>query len=572
MPEAPPAASAIYGELIELINQLALAEGFAARKEEPPEGTSPIYEVKDKLERKYWATAAKMVESVVTADLPDNLTFSRDQELFLNFGFFTHESVVWSLEEVKKIYDFTQREGFYRVKFITDTLNACYRQTKRVDRMKQLVKEQAGIQKSIADHPEELGGLRKERDQEIRASLGPDAPKAVALFDKWESLIVPYLDMEAVSRQGGFSGKEQILKFNKLRDDLNAVRASISAVLNKYPEGKMGVEGFLESIQAKHREMQDLKLDLEMAENKIFKEEHEVKAINDSKCKEDLRGAVNFNKALMTISARKAGITPNAMPMKKVRFIKPDEIRAALAHIEDYDPNVFNNRRVKKTGRPEVVLCPGTGNGVYDFVNDRLLLPTMVPREPLESTAAAVCMYRDDIDQQLNERAMISAFKRDIKEHGKIRSAIKLRQLFFKYYLIWMVKEAKGIASLGREERAWFEYRIAPKKLEPRTPVELRNLNAKDMRAIRDQVAAKSPLAGEDHQKLAILSFHLEEKDKALAHIMEAYKQLPTSSDVLLNVGIIHKAMNKDAKPYLQKYLTSAEQSWWTKKAQELMR
>ncbi|MCR4316877.1 MAG: hypothetical protein NUW37_11080 [Planctomycetes bacterium] len=540
-------------------------------------GIPKPFELRDKVERGFWGAMSKIVDDLVQDELPDVLDIPPELEPALNFGLFPNPDCEWIKDKVFSLYSACQKQGLvYKVLFLTDALKIQYRETKRVDKLKELETEKTRTSDAIKNHPVDVEELRKETYGVITERLGPTGKAVVDMFKNWERLFLPYLAMERKAKEIGLNGREEILKFTKLKNDLSTARQLIGTTLSKAPDHKAHIEDYIGKIEHKHKELQELQKDVERTDDLIYKEKNEVKAISASQVKEELRGALNNVKGLVTLGARKCKITPSGAPLKPAKVVTLEQVFKNLEHLEEFDPRLYDNRKVKKLGRPAVIFVPGIGNGVYDYQNNRLLIPLMVPKDPLESVAAAVCMYRDDVDQQVNERSMINSFRKDIKENKKLRSILKVRQQFVKDYLGFMTKEAYGLPKLDKETKNWFEWQIAPSKSDPKTPREIRGLNSSGLKKMKTEVEQngweKDPKA---LHKLAIIHSYLDEKaDQALEFITKALKLDNANPEILYNAGVISKKANRKdlSREFFGRYVKMAEQSWWSKKAQEMMR
>ncbi|MCA8938377.1 MAG: hypothetical protein KDB07_01095, partial [Planctomycetes bacterium] len=267
-----------------------------------------------------------------------------------------------------------------------------------------------------------------------------------------------------------------------------------------------------------------------------------------------------------------------SMPLAEREIVTPESAREALDKILEYDPNLFANRGVKRKGEPELFIVPSLGEGIYDWEGNRLLVPTMITRSVLATVASAVVLYKVDIDQSYNDRELIQSYKNDIKENKKIRSMIKLRQQLIKDYLTWITKESIGQPRLEKTVRAWFEYRIAPNKYDPKYPRDLRNLTIKQTRQKLEAELAK-PETPDTIFRAALLHYLMDSENgehvqkEVMPRLRKAYEMDPNHLDVIYSLGALgRKTKSKDFVDILVEFQQKAEQSWWTKKAQELTR
>ncbi|MCF7935994.1 MAG: hypothetical protein K9L28_06625 [Synergistales bacterium] len=134
-------------------------------------------------------------------------------------------------------------------------------------------------------------------------------------------------------------------------------------------------------------------------------------------------------------------------------------ISAELQRILQVDPELVRTLRIRAHGLPRVVICPGTGNGLYNWDDHTLLFPLVPPRDIRRSVAHALALLRWDADE---DRELKDTFAQLQSNKGK--SIAGLQEAFCRNYLEWVTREADGYRILGRKIRQWFQWKIPKAK------------------------------------------------------------------------------------------------------------
>lgn len=273
---------------------------------------------------------------------------------------------------------------------------------------------------------------------------------------------------------------------------------------------------------------------------------------------------------------------------------KRDVVETVYA-IEDFDPTLFENRRVEKGGRPTFVITPGVGHGSYDFRSNTIVLPIISPRDRLESVAYAIALYRRDLDKVANDGKLWESFFSDqvwrgIKDREKPTRFPKQMEEFVTDYVLWVTREAKGMMVLDSEIRRWFEQNIAPDKRAPMIPRDLRAVRPADRITKAQDLRKDASAAGA--YRIGVLAWQSGRLGDAHGWFTKAAALDPESLEILWALGVLHVLPDQDlktgeagalkaislrdrlakAKESLDKFVKLGKPSWWLLKAQDHLR
>ncbi len=129
------------------------------------------------------------------------------------------------------------------------------------------------------------------------------------------------------------------------------------------------------------------------------------------------------------------------------------------------DPGLFENKKVKIYGHPDVILAPGRGHGDYDYHINALIIPQFPRTNYNDSILNALALYRWQCDEE-NRVKNSFAF---LKQNKYFTSAPALMQSFIKNYCVYMSKNmtcehVKEISGFDSETLQWFNSFISKKE------------------------------------------------------------------------------------------------------------
>lgn len=557
----------------------------AAGQLHPESGDRTPTEIKPQLDTTYWRLMTESVSALIPKDvkaeqLPENLLFEERLAWALNYGIIKDSpQMAWAVDKLRAVYNTVAPHPEYKCVYVTNTVNSAYRTIRKIDTIKKMNEEIQRISKAIADAPGEREEYIRQRDQVIDSSAKSpsDADKLKTLYKQLDSDSETFKLMEKKQREGGFSGQEERQRYISLNQAREDRKAKVDKLLELFREHSGEIKGSDAKAEEALVTLIQLRDEKRQKEKDIETERSAVRNISILDVKAGLEEEVGKYKGNGRLTSKLGKSMQISLPLEERDIVTPEKAYEALAKIEEYDPNLFNNRSVKRKGKPDIFLVPGIGEGIYDWEGNRLLIPIMYTRSIVASMASAVVLYRVDVDQSYNDRELILSYKNDIKENKKVRSMIKLRQQLIKDYLLWIMKESQGFPLMEKQNREWFEYRIAPNKYDPKYPKDMRNLTLKQQREGLE-AELKKPDTAEVVFRQALFYLLMEGENQemiskeVLPRIDRAMQMDPNNLDLLYSAGAIYrKAKSKKCIELLVDYTKKAPQSWWSKKALELV-
>lgn len=116
------------------------------------------------------------------------------------------------------------------------------------------------------------------------------------------------------------------------------------------------------------------------------------------------------------------------------------------------DIGMFDVSRVRMYGTPRILLIPGKGLGTYDWSDHTMLLPVSpIGGDLMKSAAFACASFRWDADE---ERILKDSYS--VLPENKKKNLMDLNSAFAKDYHIWSSKETKGFRVMPKNHFTWF--------------------------------------------------------------------------------------------------------------------
>jgi hypothetical protein len=282
---------------------------------------------------------------------------------------------------------------------------------------------------------------------------------------------------------------------------------------------------------------------------------------------------------LSKLAAMRLKLAPCPVHTVEQKLFTIGKIKECFDRIQEFDPEVFHNERVSMFGKPSVLLIPGTGAAVFDWKNNMLIVPMVIPgNNPVASVATGIVDYRLDVDE---DRAFISSYNQ-IAERKTVRSTVELRNLLTKDYVAWMTSEYNGFRVLSKLIKDWFEHSVAPSKNEIFTPSEYRTFALsptefeKQFKEIEEKMQ-QGDIGAVDNSFLwsgSILYYQKGIFEKSLELLKVLLVRSPDPGIIWYNAGMVAmKLMRKpEAIDYFTQYANKYPQTWWARIARDHLR
>jgi len=168
---------------------------------------------------------------------------------------------------------------------------------------------------------------------------------------------------------------------------------------------------------------------------------------------------ISFLKTVFTQITKHNQIEPILFMIRKIHKNLPDFVFKAMADFAEADNNVFNNKKVRSSGYPSILLVPGSGNGVYNAASDTLVFPMLPLKDFNETVVNAMVLYRWEND----ENGDLKSSFHNRKKYKKASFA-SLQQSLIKEYLVYVLYPQVRKRVMDKEIYDWFMVEIAPKK------------------------------------------------------------------------------------------------------------
>ena len=530
----------------------------------------------------YWKTLIERITDLIHEN-QDIMTLLSEESDFINFGL-TKELFEDAAEIGASISDFSARPPSISIRFLTSWVVETFAKIHNADKKELLDKDLKRLELERRQLQRETATLRLSRIELLENELAdaPDLslPQLIDFLTKADEHRLLNLQAQKNAAKGVFMSVQErrvlaarTMQHQKETEKLEAVFSRVRS-----SEGKSSLHSYTAQINElleKSASCDDL---IRAKWEEIAAVETTNQSLSPIEVENRMRTELEYLRDMTRLSARR-------LHLETCSILKPGDQPFTLKQMCDcfdrifeFDPELFNNDRVKIFGRPSALIVPGNGNAVYDWKNNQFIIPLVPPGgDFIGSVATGVIEYRIDVDE---EKTMMGSYQR-LPENKLIRSIVTLRQNLTKDYKKWMTAEYIGFRVLGKRTRDWFERHIAPKKNEIFCPLEYRIFvvgpeRMKEMRAaVELHLASKTdPSIREDLWAASILAYQ-EGKFAAAGDTLEKLLSVaPERAFAWFNLGIIGmKVMDAEAaQKAFREFIARNPRSWWTSVASEHLR
>jgi tetratricopeptide (TPR) repeat protein len=452
------------------------------------------------------------------------------------------------------------------------------------DRKEVLEKEMHRCELQRKSRHHELESLQQDRKSRLLNILDEPTRKAKGrLIDdlvNMDDQIYISLQMKKSISLGTFFSvaqkREHFDREKQLQKEINWFNNFVDVQPNK--EGITEVHKIQERIFETLSSIIEIELNIEKIKNDISAIDRMKHEVSPAEIEARLRKEIEYMRDLSKLAAMRMKIAPCPVITVEQKIFSFQKIKECFDRIQEFDPEVFHNDRVPICGKPGVLLLPGTGSAIFDWKNNMLIVPLVIPgNNPMASIATGIIDYRMDVDE---DRTLIASYNQ-IAERKGIRSSVDLRSALTKDYITWMTSEYNGFRVLAKGIKDWFEHAIAPSKNEIYTPPEYQTfvLTPADFEA---QFKALEEQAQQDLStvndatlwKGSILYYQKGCFEKAIDYLKVLVARNPDFGMGWYNAGVIAmKLMRKpEAVQFLNEYANRYPQTWWARIARDHLR
>ncbi|MDD5673154.1 MAG: hypothetical protein PHC61_03235 [Chitinivibrionales bacterium] len=524
----------------------------------------------------FWSSLMNAIAEEVNGgrDLKGLFTDSFD---FINFGLCPGASAEAAargsdLKNAAVAYPFCQ------IKLFTEWLDEIVKKVNKGDQKESLERDIKLARISIKHLEDEIKMQQESRAELLLKNYGengkPPPPPVVKQIESMEATDTGVLESMRVKRsisRGVFFSVEQKRQHIQLETQLQKEIGRNDGLIAKIKSKEDGLT--VKNSGAKIAEIITQLLDTEEAIGKrtqalsdIQKRQESLSAVE---IESRIRTEIEYVRDLLMLAAKR--LHQDSCP-----FLRPDEpcftvkeIGACVDRILEFDPRIFYNDRASIFGRPGIVLVPGSGNALFDWKNNMIIVPLIPPAgNCMASIATAMIEYRLDVDE---EKRLMTSYNQ-IPDYKDLRSIFQLRATMTHDYIAWMLSEYKGYRVLGKDTKKWFDHEIAPDRNDIFAPPDYQQfaLSSADYKKRAEDLEAA--LAGNLDECTvevlwhgSIVAYQNGKFPRAIELLRQLVKKSPEHTFAYYNLGhACMKTMQKqEAIAAFMEFAKRNGQSWW---------
>ena len=285
--------------------------------------------------------------------------------------------------------------------------------------------------------------------------------KVFALSDQIYAISNKYALIKYKVQSGTALSKEERLELINIENNINQLRNERKEILKSLPRHQIELVDYEEKTI--HGEIELLGIITGVGKSKIALEAfiESKSSITLAKKEEFFNERLTLLKTMLELISKRNKIEPTPFLTANLKPKMPDFVFQAIAKFIEADPKVFANKKVRRFGHPIIIFVPGSGNGVYNYDLNALMIPEFPMKDFRESLISAIVLFRWDCDEEREFRDSFNALK-----PYKRLSFIDLQRSLIRDYIMYITKEREGYKVFDKEIRDWFIWQVAPKKSE----------------------------------------------------------------------------------------------------------
>lgn len=531
----------------------------------------------------YWSMIADWVSSMVNEPEKFSVQLAGIQDL-IDYGICTE--VAGSTPEIRTMVNDAARMGYsLTILMFSDWLNSLFAKIMQGDRKEVLEKELHRCESQKKSRSHDFENLQTERKSKVLNLLDEPTRKAKGrLIDdlvKIDDLMYSSLQMKKAISLGTFFSvaqkREHFDREKQLQKEVNWFNSFVDMQPNK--EGVAEAHKIQDKVIETLSAIIEIEVVIEKIKSDILAIEKLKQEVSPAEIESRLRKEIEYMRDLSKLAAMRLKIAPCPILTVEQKIFTIGKIKESFDRIQEFDPEVFHNDRVSMFGKPSILLIPGTGASVFDWKNNMLIVPMVIPgNNPTASVATGIVDYRLDVDE---DRTFMNSYNQ-IAERKTVRSTVELRNLLTKDYVAWMTSEYNGFRVLSKLIKEWFEHSVAPSKNDIFTPSEYSTfaLSPTEFEAQFKEIEAmiqQGDMSAIDDSFLwsgSILYYQKGIFDKSLELLKVLLMRNPDAGITWYNAGMVAmKLMRKpDAIDYFTQYANKYPQTWWARIARDHLR
>jgi hypothetical protein len=523
----------------------------------------------------YWSIIQETLGKIIRENKGGPEEFLKKESDFVNFGL-----VPEVLEDAEQISRQIREGGaaypHIKIDCAADWLTTTYERIRENDRRELLENDIRLADRQKHRCEKEIAQLQQSRRETFMDELASTADASTAdLIDSLEAIDELAMGImrsrRSIAKGQFFSVQERrdlVARENKLRDMTGRYDALMTRI--KVDEKKKELKSIAEQLTEQFTKFLETEDSVAKMEKEIQEIQQKQQNISLIEVEARLNTEIEYIRDLVLLCARRLKGTSIAILRPKEPFFTFKELQNCLDNIMQFDPKIFRNDRANFFGKPSLLLIPGNGNALYDWKNNRFLVPLTPPGGNfMASIATAIIEYRLDVDE---DKIIVTSYSK-LPHLKKVRSILQIKGSLIKDYLTWMTSEARGYKLLPKETRQWFEHEIAPSKNDIYCPPELQQFNLtqeqfKQLFAeVEQRVGSQIDKADKsDLWRASILNYQQGKFERAWECIKAFIDKDSKHWFGLFNMGMIAMKVTRktEAAKAFNDFCGINPQSWWT--------
>lgn len=530
----------------------------------------------------FWSTVLERVGNLVRerGDLEGYLEEYRD---FLDFGVLP--GIREDYEEIRAALRTGDcGAGAVKTGLLTDWLRETIAKISQGDRIEFLKHDVDECLARIKRHTAEISNLQEARKallvKELSDAGDSKLIRQAERMSEYDELVYENLKSKKAIARGVFFSVAERRDFVEREKKLQKTKERNEALASNIQSTKARAE--LRNVETRIADrfshIIDTEQNIERFEGEIKEIEQKQDTMSPLEMESRARRELEYLRDLVKLSAKRLRIESCPILRPGEPCFTPAKLRECFDRVLEFDPRIFCNDRVPIFGKPAVLLVPGNGNALYDWKNNRFVVPMSPPgKNFMAAVATGVIEYRLDVDE---DKKLLNSYNK-LPDLKNVRSLFQLRGNLTKDYIVWMTSEYQGFKVLRKERRQWFEHEIAPKKQEICCPPEYEqfNMSTEEYQELLKETESRmgesiEECPEEDLWVGSILYYQQGEFARAFDCLQALLKKNPEHLTAHYNLGQVAMKLSRkqDAIRGFQEYAKRRTQSWWTAVARDHIR
>jgi len=563
----------------------ALKECAQISKDEAPseEATAKKKQAVGEICSSYWSWFAESLGEIIRTNGDTNPFMDGNADL-IDFGI--QPQLVNVAEKKAAIVDCDIEGCRIQVRTMSQWLRDLLQKVRQGDKLEKLARDHKLQQVQNRKLMTEITDMQADRRTKIEEMYfkPTDPAKSLTELESADSMLLDSLRKKKEISKGAFLSVEQKRLHVKQQIELQKKLEFANTFMATLPS-KEGAGEIKRMTKTLHEDLFVKLVDAEAVVKRMSEELDAMQKRSDQmppgEVETRITEELEYIRDLTRLSAKRLGLDPFPLLKQEDKVFALSALNKNLNQISEFDPRIFKNDRVPLFGRPYVLIVPATGNAIYDWKNNCIILPTIAPGGNfMGSLATGIIEYRLDVDE---DKALLNSFSQ-LPDMKTIRSIIDLKAKLVKNYIIWMTSEYNGYRILSKDLKKWFEYEIGPSKNDVFTPLEFQSytMTSMEFNKMFEDVAARLKGAEdggfeptpEDLWAGSLLNYQMGKPEKALPLLEKYVKAKPDDLMGWYNLGhVAMKQMNRTlAREAFNVFCKMDTQSWWSKAVRDHLR